>query len=119
MTGSIKGPVTILIVKVNHKMLSYYFTIHQDALCSKKFPKETYKIINFNITKALNHYKCKKFLIELYCEYADLLFHVKVFLVSIGNGFKRFPSTLPEIKSLSLRSKSNIQSCKMISAPKV
>ena len=92
--------------KKKHEIFTFYYIIHQKALCLQTFPAKIIEVMNLVIeivnsilSKALYHRQFKEFLNEMETQYSDLLLHNKVRWLSKGKVLKRFALCLNEINT--------------------
>jgi len=87
------------------KFASFHCIIHQEALVAKLKNAEmqsvmqlVVKVVNFIVSRALNHRQFRALLNEYNTEYGDLLMHSEVRWLSRGRVLERFLNLLPQIR---------------------
>lgn len=107
MRGKEKGLVGLM--KKREEMpnfISFHCIIHQESLVSKLRNNEfqnvmqrVVRVVNFIVSRALNHRQFRQLIEDYDTEYGDLLMHSEVRWLSRGKVLERFLSLLPEIRT--------------------
>ena len=107
MIGVKKGFVTLLenhmaSVGFDNTIIKLHCIIHQEALCAKhcqinNVMTVVVKIVNYILSRGLNHRLFKKLCQESDSSDSDLIYHCDVRWLSRGNMLQRFLNLLPEI----------------------
>ncbi len=105
MRGKEKGLVGLMKKREEiPNFISFHCIIHQESLVSK-LRNKTFQnvmqtvvcVVNFIISRALNHRQFRQLIEDYNTEYSDLLMHSEVRWLSRGKVLERFLSLLPEI----------------------
>ena len=75
-----------------HKVLSFHCTIHQGSLCKSRLDFKhavdpVILAVNVIRSKELNHRQFRNFLQYIDSDFSDVLYHIKVRWLSLGNVF--------------------------------
>ncbi len=105
MRGKEKGLVGLMKKREEiPNFISFHCIIHQESLVSKLRNKTfqnvmqtVVRVVNFIISRALNHRQFRQLIEDYDTEYSDLLMHSEVRWLSRGKVLERFLSLLPEI----------------------
>ncbi|XP_029657689.1 general transcription factor II-I repeat domain-containing protein 2-like [Octopus sinensis] len=100
MVGNKKGTITLVQNEmekfgIEYNLVKIHCIVHQEALVAKSVRlRETMdavvNAVNFILSRGLNHWQFRQFLIDTEAEYGDLLYFYNVRWLSRGSMLKRF-----------------------------